>query len=74
MNRRIRKKRILFEYVNTLGTVLDQVLKIINEQNDEIIELRSIVERNAQATNSRFHKFEKQVANKNAKKSWFSKK
>ena len=59
MNKRIKKKRILFEYINTLGIVLDQALKIINEQKDEIIELRSIVERNAQATNRRFAELEK---------------
>ena len=59
MNRRIRKKRILFEHINTLGIVLYQALKTINEQNDEIIELRSIVERNAQATNRRFAELEK---------------
>ena len=59
MNKRIRKKRILFERINTLGMVLDRALTIINEQNDEIIELRSIVERNAQATNRRFAELEK---------------
>ena len=64
MNKRIRKKRILFEHINTLGMVLGQTLTIINEQNDEIIELQSIVKRNAQATNSRFDKIEKEVANK----------
>ena len=64
MNRRIRKKRILFEHINTLGMLLGQTLTIINEQNDEIIELQSIVKRNAQATNSRFDKIEKEVANK----------
>ena len=64
MNKRIRKKRILFEYINTLGMLLGQTLTIINEQNDEIIELQSIVKRNAQATNSRFDKIEKEVANK----------
>lgn len=64
MNKRIRKKRILFERINTIGMVLDRALTIINEQNDEIIELRSIVERNAQATNRRFDYLEKKVANK----------
>ena len=64
MNKRIKKKRILFEHINALGAVLGQALTIIDEQNNEIIELRSIVERNAQATNSRFDKIEKEVANK----------
>ena len=72
MNKRIRKKRILFEHINTLGMVLVQALTTINEQNNEINELRSIVERNAQATNSRFDYLEKKVADKVSKKSWFS--
>ena len=64
MNKRIRKKRILFEHINAIGVVLNQALTIIGEQNNEIIELRSIVERNAQATNRRFDYLEKEVANK----------
>ncbi|MEI4314993.1 hypothetical protein V9Z69_10370 [Streptococcus suis] len=40
----------------------------ITKQANEIVELRSIVERNAQATNLRFDKLEKQVANGNTKK------
>ena len=71
MNKRIRKKRILFEHVNTLGVVLNQALTIIGEQNNEIIELRSIVERNAQATNRRFDKIEKRVDGNNPKKGLF---
>ncbi|MBS8115022.1 hypothetical protein F6P88_11865, partial [Streptococcus suis] len=35
---------------------------------DNICDLYDIVERNAQATNSRFDKIEKQVANSNTKK------
>ena len=54
MNKRIKKKRELFE--------------------NEISDLRSIVERNARATNERFDKIEKQVADSNTKKSWFSRK
>lgn len=38
------------------------------KQANEISELRSTVKRNAQATNSRFDKIEKQVANSNTKK------
>ncbi|HFI0164071.1 TPA: hypothetical protein ACGORW_001898 [Streptococcus suis] len=41
---------------------------------DNIRDLDDIVKRNAQATNSRFDKIEKQVANSNAKKSWFGRK
>ena len=68
MNKRIKKKRILFEYINTLGIVLDQALKIINEQKDEIIELRSIVERNAEATNKELDSLRKEIAKLKAKK------
>lgn len=52
MNKRIKKKRVLFEHINTLGIVLDRALVIIEEQAKEIIDLRKLVERNAQATNS----------------------
>ncbi|HEM3666984.1 TPA: hypothetical protein U1C81_000723 [Streptococcus suis] len=68
MNKRIKKKRVLFEHIKTLDFVLDKALTVIGEQAKEITELRSIIERNAQATNSRFDKIEKQVANSNAKK------
>ncbi|MFX3889130.1 hypothetical protein ACJBVY_11030 [Streptococcus suis] len=56
-----------------MSAVTEQNDKIV-EQAKEITELCSIIERNAQATNSRFDKIEKQVANSNAKKSWFSRK
>ncbi|HEM6220025.1 TPA: hypothetical protein U2C55_000604 [Streptococcus suis] len=46
----------------------------IEHQQKQIAELRLIVELNAQATNSRFNKIEKQVANSNAKKPWFGRK
>ncbi|HFH9840281.1 TPA: hypothetical protein ACGONB_001914, partial [Streptococcus suis] len=46
----------------------------LKNHGHDISELHAIVERNAQATNSRFDKIEKQVANSNTKKSWFSRK
>ncbi|MGQ7673234.1 hypothetical protein ACTGX8_09395 [Streptococcus suis] len=81
MNKRIKKKRELIEQVQGTKEAVDIVLNIIKnlldenaKQANEIAELRSIVERNAQATNARFDKLEKQVANSNTKKSWFSRK
>lgn len=81
MNKRIKKKRELIEQVQGTKEAVDIALNIIKnlldentKQANEISELRSTVERNAQATNSRFDKIEKQVANSNAKKSWFSRK
>ncbi|WP_449456130.1 hypothetical protein [Streptococcus suis] len=68
MSKRMKKKRILFEHIKTIGFVLDQALAVIEEQATEIAELRSVVERNAQATNARFDKLEKQVGNSNTKK------
>ena len=81
MNKRIKKKRELIEQIQGTKEAVDIILNIIKnlldenaKQANEISDLRSIVERNARATNSRFDKLEKQVANRNAKKSWFSKK
>ncbi|MFH6636355.1 hypothetical protein QE557_06655 [Streptococcus suis] len=81
MNKRIKKKRELIEQVQGTKEAVDIVLGIIKslldentKQANEIAELRSVVERNAQATNARFDKIEKQVANGNAKKTWFSRK
>ncbi|NQN32865.1 hypothetical protein HO915_09270 [Streptococcus suis] len=81
MNKRIKKKRALIEQVQGTKEAVDIALNIIKslldentKQANEISELHSIVERNAQATNARFDKIEKQVANSNAKKSWFSRK
>ncbi|HFI0358094.1 TPA: hypothetical protein ACGOWA_001248 [Streptococcus suis] len=75
MNKRIKKKRELIEQVQGTKEAVDIALNIIKslldenaKQANEIAELRSIVELNAQATNSRFDKIEKQVANSNAKK------
>lgn len=81
MNKRIKKKRELFEQVQGTKEAVDIALNIIknllnenDKQANEISDLRSIVERNARATNERFDKIEKQVADSNTKKSWFSKK
>ncbi|MGV3079073.1 hypothetical protein ACEE44_02560 [Streptococcus sp. 32226D021BW] len=81
MNKRIKKKRELFEQVRGTKEAVDIALNIIKnllnenaKQANEISDLRSIVERNARATNERFDKIEKQVADSNTKKSWFSKK
>lgn len=41
---------------------------------DNIRDLDDIVKRNAQATNARFDKIEKQVVDKMSKKSWFGRK
>ncbi|NQP30696.1 hypothetical protein HO924_00465 [Streptococcus suis] len=78
-NKRIKKKRLL---ENRLAECLARVHVLMSdaaEQNDKIVEqakeitdLRSIVEQNAQATNSRFNYLEKKVADKVSKKSWFS--
>lgn len=80
-NKRIKKKRELIEQVRGTKEAVDIALNIIKslidenaKQAKEIVELRSIVEQNAQATNSRFNKIEKQVANSNAKKPWFGRK
>ena len=81
MNRRIKKKRELFEQVRGTKEAVDIALNIIKnllnenaKQANEISDLCSIVERNARATNERFDKIEKQVADSNTKKSWFSRK
>lgn len=74
MNKRIRKKRELEGEVKYLKTMLDYAIHEIIRQDKELEELKQINSRNVQATNSRFDKIEKQVANSNAKKSWFSRK
>ncbi|MGU7966376.1 hypothetical protein ACS6YB_08465 [Streptococcus suis] len=72
MNKRMKKKWSRVERLEnkvaqlmTENTVLSNTLK---NHGHNISELHTIVERNAQATNSRFDKIEKQVANGNAKK------
>ena len=81
MNKRIKKKRELIEQIHGTKEAVDIILNIIKnildenaKQANEIAELRSTVERNAQATNSRFYYLEKKVADKLSKKSLFSRK
>ena len=74
MNKRIKKKRELESKVKWLESMLDYAIREIIRQDKEIEELKQVSSRNAQATNARFDKIEKQVANSNAKKSWFSRK
>ncbi|HEM5625989.1 hypothetical protein HO918_00045 [Streptococcus suis] len=74
MNKRIIKKRELEGKVKWLESMLDYAIHEIIRQDKELEELKQINSRNVQATNSRFDKIEKQVANSNAKKSLFSRK
>lgn len=79
MNKRIKKKRWLEIKLAECLARGHLLMSVVTEQNDKIVEqakeiteLRAIVERNAQATNSRFDYLEKKVADKLSKKSWFS--
>lgn len=74
MNKRIRKKRELEGKIKQLETMLDYAIREVIRQDKEIEKLKQVSSRNTQATNSRFDKIEKQVANSNTKKSWFSRK
>ena len=74
MNKRIKKKRAILLCVEGLITVNNKLIDKVEHQQKQIDELKQINSRNTQATNSRFDKIEKQVADSNAKKSWFSKK
>ena len=74
MNKRIKKKRELEGKVKYLESMLDYAIHEIIRQDKEIEELKQISSRNTQATNSRFDKIEKQVANSDTKKSWLSRK
>ena len=81
MKKRIKKKRELFEQVRGTKEAVDIALNIIKillnenaKQANKISDLRSIVERNAQATNSRFDYLEKKVSDNLSKKTWFSRK
>lgn len=80
-NKRIKKKRLLEIMLAECLAREHLLLSAVTEQNNrivrqakEITDLRSIIERNAQATNSRFDYLEKKVADKLSKKSWFSRK
>lgn len=78
MNKRIKKKWSLVEKLeNKVAQLMASntlLIEAVGRQNRLIEELKNINKRNAQATNSRFDKIEKQVANSNTKKSWFSRK
>ncbi|HEM6088636.1 TPA: hypothetical protein U2B88_000645 [Streptococcus suis] len=73
-NKCIKKKRAILLCIQDLITVNNKLMDQIEHQQKQIADLRSIIERNAQATNSRFDKIEKQVADKMSKKSWFGRK
>lgn len=79
MNKRIKKKRWLEIKLAECLAREHVLMSAVTEQNNrivrqakEITDLRLIIERNAQATNSRFDYLEKKVANKVSKKPWFS--
>ncbi|RRR54255.1 hypothetical protein EI998_02975 [Streptococcus suis] len=74
MNKRIKKKRAILLCIQDLITVNNKLMGKIEHQQTQITELRLIVERNAQVTNSRFDYLEKKVADKVSKKSWFGRK
>lgn len=67
MNKRIKKKRER-ELENRIESLEMHIDFLISQNN----QLWNIVERNAQATNSRFDKIEKKVAEKFSRKSFFS--
>lgn len=68
MNKRIKKKRAILLCVEGLITVNNKLIDKVEHQQKQIDELKQVSSRNAQATNSRFDKIEKQVANGNTKK------
>ncbi|HEM6082156.1 TPA: hypothetical protein U2B95_000587 [Streptococcus suis] len=79
MNKRIKKKRWIeiklaecLAREHLLMSAVTEQNRQITKQAKEITELRSTIERNAQATNSRFDYLEKKVADKVSKKTWFS--
>ncbi|HFU4203594.1 TPA: hypothetical protein ACGO8F_001188 [Streptococcus suis] len=72
MNKRMKKKWSRIERLeNKVAQLTAEKILLANAltcQNASIQDLYGIVERNAQATNSRFDKLEKQVVKSNAKK------
>lgn len=74
MNKRIKRKRAILLCIQGLITVNNKLLDKVEHQQKQIDELKQINSRNAKATNSRFDKLEKQVADKLSKKSLFSRK
>ncbi|HHG6294031.1 hypothetical protein JN538_03945 [Streptococcus suis] len=71
-NKRIKKKWSRIERLeNKVAQLTAENILLtdaLRNHADNIRDLDAIVKRNAQATNSRFDKIEKQVANGNAKK------
>ncbi|MGV3080473.1 hypothetical protein ACEE44_09875 [Streptococcus sp. 32226D021BW] len=74
-NKRIKKKRLLEIKLAECLAREHLLVSAMTEQNDKIVEqtkeitaLCSIIECNAQATNSRFDKIENQVTSSNVKK------
>ncbi|MEI4316248.1 hypothetical protein V9Z70_05315 [Streptococcus suis] len=78
MNKRMKKKyrpiQALKHQLSAISTMIDIIVNGQSRLYNRVVELEEIVERNAQATNSKFNKLEKQVVNSNVKKSWFSRK
>ncbi|MGU7900249.1 hypothetical protein ACS6ZL_01350 [Streptococcus suis] len=72
MNKRIKKKWSRIERLeNKVAQLTAENILLtdaLRNHADNIRDLDDIVKRNAQATNARFDKIEKQVANGNAKK------
>lgn len=77
-NKRIKKKWSRIERLeNKVAQLTAENILLtdaLRNHADNIRDLDDIVKRNAQATNSRFDKIEKQVVDKMSKKSWFSRK
>ncbi|HFI0239551.1 TPA: hypothetical protein ACGPBH_001179 [Streptococcus suis] len=78
MNKRIKKKyrpiQVLEQRLSAFSTMIDIIVNGQSRLYNRVVELEKIVERNAQATNSRFDYLEKKVADKISKKPWFSRK
>lgn len=72
MKKRMKKKyrpiQALEHRLSAISTMIDIIVNGQSRLYTRVVELEGIVERNAQATNSRFDKIEKQVANGNTKK------
>ncbi|HEL2028404.1 TPA: hypothetical protein TY360_001634 [Streptococcus suis] len=78
MKKRMKKKyrpiQALEHRLSAISTMIDIIVNGQSRLYNRVVELEEIVERNAQATNSRFDYLEKKVADKVSKKSWFSRK
>ncbi|MEE3747173.1 hypothetical protein [Streptococcus suis] len=74
MKKKYRPIQALEHRLSAISTMIDIIVNGQSRLYNRVVELEEIVERNAQATNSRFDYLEKKVANSNTKKSWFSRK